>query len=345
MLQIMKGMARNSEMNELTIETLEKMFVYLGCANIDTSQMDGAVPIESMLSGDKSRTIAEFNIDKLHEGFELRTIYFSGDTLSLNTAKSVHWSRALDAKSLRRQARWSDDMAFSRGHDGKVLFFHSEIDKNGRFVKFPVNRYRTLENVIVHSKFNPLWAFEFAGEMMHCRLSDNNDLYRSLDLKFLVPFVCGVAQSLDHYWLVRTRFEECCPSLTLLTDATGVKEFWKLRDIPEGKKRRSALLHWVESHFRKTRVDPDVESYVRKHMRGSEDLTMGKFCAKITPSKKDLLDEAIAVEERERMKKLKTDRRVRGNVLCSGVATKKEKLKTLNVKPDLEFAKSLTGVF
>ena len=62
-------------------------------------------------------------------------------------------------------------------------------------------------------------------------------------------------------------------SVLLFTDPTGVKEWFRLRDAPPGSHRRDALLHWVSAHWRKKREDPDMEVYVRQHMRGSTSFT------------------------------------------------------------------------
>jgi len=60
-------------------------------------------------------------------------------------------------------------------------------------------------------------------------------------------------------------------SVTLLTDPVGVKEWFRLRDVPDGKNRRSALLHWVSKHSRQSRKDPESEIQVRAYLRGASE--------------------------------------------------------------------------
>ena len=308
-------------MNKLTIETLEKMFLYLGCANISTqSAMDGAIPLESTFSSE-SQVIAQFELKALESmpvDWSTRAVWFSGEALSMSTVCNVHWSviqkwLAYWLADFQRRGECGGKV-LTANSDGYIQMFYSEINKYGKFEKFPVKKKRH-GDVIVNKVFNPSWYFEFHKEAMHCLASDSDAMLSSRRLSFLAPFMCGLAQSMDNYWLVKTKFDEICPSLTLLTDPTGVKEFWKLRNVPEGRKRREALLHWVDQHWRQTRNDPDVEVFVRKHMRGSEDITQGQFRAKIVASKRDKLDVEIAKTDREKMRQLKTDRRKRQRAL------------------------------
>lgn len=304
--------------SQLTIETLENMFVYLGCANIPTQvAMDGAVPVESLLNTGTDGNVISFSSDEIAAmapSWDMKAVWFSGEHLSLSTVKNVHWSMmsmsvARLAPSLKLMG-WSGKTACTNKSDGFVEVFYSEIDRFGQFVKFPVRKkYR--DGVIVKKIYNPAWLLEFKGEFLHCISSDNSALYRQVRLPFLTPMLCGMAQSLGSYWLVKTRFDTVCPSLTLLTDPTGVKEFWKLRDVPPGRARRAALLHWVNSHWRQMRNDPDVETFVRKHMSGQVDIKQGNFEAVITPSVRDTVDAEVAKKEREMMRQRKEDRRRR----------------------------------
>lgn len=70
-----------------------------------------------------------------------------------------------------------------------------------------------------------------------------------------------------NYWHVSLSMPGSC-RLLLATDATGVKGFFRLRDVPEGRGRRAALLHWVQAHWRKNRKDDDRHE-VQEHRRGA----------------------------------------------------------------------------
>jgi hypothetical protein len=307
-------------MSKFTVDVLESMFMYLGCANIATQEaMDGAIPLET-LSQSGNEVVAEFDAKKLETtalNWSTKVVWFSGDRLSLSTASNVHWSEIqmpLQKQLNRMRANGEYHRTLSE-IDGFMRVHYSEIDQHGKFVKFEVSP-KPYGDVIVNRVFNPFWTFAFVEKSMFVIGSLNDRIYDEKQISFLPTTIGGLGQSLGCYWQVLTKFDEVCPSLTMLTDPTGVKEFWKLRDIPAGKKRRDALLHWVNDHWRKKRNDPDVEHYVRKHLRGSESITYKSFSAKIIPSEKDRLDIEIAKAERKAMRDKKTDLRNRKKVLA-----------------------------
>jgi hypothetical protein len=77
------------------------------------------------------------------------------------------------------------------------------------------------------------------------------------------------------------------PSLRFNTDSEGAAEVFRLRDVPPGKSRRAALTHWVRSHWRKTRVNPDLATQVRAHLRGAQRFVWNDFVCTIRPSRDD----------------------------------------------------------
>lgn len=81
-------------------------------------------------------------------------------------------------------------------------------------------------------------------------------------------------------------------SLEIPTDPTGVIEMLKLREIPEGSKRRDAIVHIVSGHYRKRRNDPDSLSWVRGHFRGKTEIEHNGMKITVRPSARDM--EAIA---------------------------------------------------
>lgn len=79
------------------------------------------------------------------------------------------------------------------------------------------------------------------------------------------------------------------PSLSFVTDPSGAAEVFRLRDIPEGRARRAALLNWVSAHWRKKRNDPDNLSRVKKHMRGARRFVWNGLTCEVLPSEYDLV--------------------------------------------------------
>lgn len=78
------------------------------------------------------------------------------------------------------------------------------------------------------------------------------------------------------------------PSIRFLTDPTGVREIFKLRDLPEGKLRRAALRHWVAKHHRRSRADEAALIDIRRHLRGATKFTWNGLTCVIEPSGLDL---------------------------------------------------------
>lgn len=301
--------------SSFTVDMLENVFVYLGCANIETSKaMDGAVPIA--LLKPQGDTVAEFRVQdvaSMKTGWGVKMVWFRGEHLAMTTLSHIHWSELSvfmerTIKHLNASGRMcklpSDIEAYAQ-------LYYSEINRYGKFEKFPVQR-RRVGPVVVSKIFNPSWVFSIHGnEQLLFLREDSQSLAKDINVRFVAPFMCGLTQSIKSYWQVATRFDDVCPSLTLLTDPTGIKEFWKLRDVPAGAKRRSALLHWVSDHWKQMRHDPDVEHYVRKHLRGAQQFTQGSFSARITPSEVDTIENESAKKDRAAMRQLKHDRRRR----------------------------------
>jgi hypothetical protein len=125
-----------------------------------------------------------------------------------------------------------------------------------------------------------------------------------------VSLCVGIAYMLPTFWKATVRMDDS-PSIVIPTDPTGVKEMWALRNVPAGKIRRSALLHWVSSHWRQVRNDPDVEAYVRQHMRGSSVFENGSLKVEIEASSEDKVKVDELIQERLQMRRRKADRRRR----------------------------------
>jgi len=76
--------------------------------------------------------------------------------------------------------------------------------------------------------------------------------------------------------------------LRFFTDPTGARESFRLRDIPNGKSRRAAILHWVRAHSRRIhRDDPSAMADVMKHLRGQREFVWNDLRVAIHPSVSD----------------------------------------------------------
>lgn len=101
------------------------------------------------------------------------------------------------------------------------------------------------------------------------------------------------------------------PSVRFATDPTGMKDVFRIRDLPEGRDRREALMGWVCDHWRQDRFDPDVEVYVRKHLRGATKFGWEEFECELLPAQFDIERRDKLIAERRAMHAAGTDRRMR----------------------------------
>lgn len=120
----------------------------------------------------------------------------------------------------------------------------------------------------------------------------------------------GVALRQRYEWAVSLGLEHS-PSIRFTTDPTGIRDVFRIRDLPEGKDRREALLTWVTDHWRQDRHDPDVETYVRKHLRGATAFSWRGMECELLPSRFDLDAKERMIAEREAMKRTGADKRLK----------------------------------
>lgn len=118
----------------------------------------------------------------------------------------------------------------------------------------------------------------------------------------------GIALNQRYQWGVSLG-RRGTPSIRFATDPTGIKEFFRFRDLPEGRDRRESLLNWVSDHWRQNRHDPDVEVYVRKHMRGSTHFGWADMLCTIRPAPYDMEKLEGLRRERNAMRIAGVDRR------------------------------------
>jgi hypothetical protein len=103
-----------------------------------------------------------------------------------------------------------------------------------------------------------------------------------------IPLAMGCIFTDQMYWRASVALD-LNPAISFWTDPIGVRELLKTRDVPAGMKRRAALVHWVASHNRKQRNDPDALSEVRSYLRGKRDATWNGMTVKVIPSRDDLI--------------------------------------------------------
>lgn len=78
-------------------------------------------------------------------------------------------------------------------------------------------------------------------------------------------------------------------SSRFVTDHIGILEVFKLRDIPEGKARREAIINWVSQHWRKKRdTTANDRTLIRTHLRGKVEYKWNGLHCYVEPPMYDL---------------------------------------------------------
>lgn len=102
----------------------------------------------------------------------------------------------------------------------------------------------------------------------------------------------GMALTMRYEWSVWLG-HGAGPRVRFITDPLGVREIFRLRDLPPGRERRAALRHWVTAHWRAKRSEAADRAWVRRHLRGAEDFIWQDLRCRVSPPAFDV--EQLAV--------------------------------------------------
>lgn len=100
----------------------------------------------------------------------------------------------------------------------------------------------------------------------------------------MIAIAGGLSLRRRYHWSVLLG-EGAGPRARFITDLTGVRSAFRLRDIPPGKERRAALRHWVREHWRqRRRSDIADRTWIREHLRGADRFVWnGLRCQMVRP--------------------------------------------------------------
>jgi hypothetical protein len=116
------------------------------------------------------------------------------------------------------------------------------------------------------------------------------------DFNLKANLAIGCAAHNYFQWFVEIGRDDSI-SFRFATTPDGIAEIFKLRDLPDGASRRAALKNWITSHWRTDHRNPEMEVYVRQHLRGAETFRWDGYFCTISPSGHDLqLNADLAVE-------------------------------------------------
>lgn len=120
----------------------------------------------------------------------------------------------------------------------------------------------------------------------------------------------AIALRQRYEWAVSLGLEDSA-TIRFATDPTGMKDLFRIRDLPEGRDRRSALMTWVSDHWRQDREDPELEVYVRKHLRGAVEFKWQGMSAELSPARYDLEMREKHIADRQAMAVAGTSKRIK----------------------------------
>lgn len=99
----------------------------------------------------------------------------------------------------------------------------------------------------------------------------------------------SIALSRYYEWVVRFKIHDSLPSVSIPTDVQGARILFKDRAVPPDKDRRTALRHWVSSHYRpKFAVNEDERTLVLPFLRGRTSFNWNGFQCEVVPSSYDV---------------------------------------------------------
>lgn len=142
-------------------------------------------------------------------------------------------------------------------------------------------RYRTAGGLRIDRPGDYRWSLgpEAFGNDFQARGKDE-------DVEWII-LAGGLALRRRYYWSVLLG-EGHGPRARFVTDLPGVREAFRLRDLPAGKARRAALRHWVKHHWRKSRSpEKSDKAWVREHLRGSMSFVWNGLRCELVPSEAD----------------------------------------------------------
>jgi len=270
-------------------DKIEELLLYMACPtygkplytrgsgkwnSVPLTYFDGAYPI--------------FDEFIEHKGGDKECIFTDGSISDLNGPLNITILKKA-AQGILGKNNYSDDelmllrFTAKRPKDvrGKVINFRPIIVENG------IGLYNTASTNYEGVRFllgQHKDGMPFDEISYHSRPSTIDEIRQHT---VNVHLAIGTQLYLRYEWRVSLAFDGC-PGIMFSSDTVGIRELFRLRDLPPGKMRRSALRNWVKDHFRKKHDDPSATVFVRKHLRGATKFVWNDFRGTIYPPQYDL---------------------------------------------------------
>lgn len=185
--------------------------------------------------------------------------------------------RALAAGFVGERGDYLNDWLAAVG-DERPLFFFAD----GWFPKDATSRAFAYKCARIDDR----WAqVDYTGDGAALGWDENSEpLYQR---RIMEVFVAR-AEHRDYWHVALSRPDKESPRLVIPTNPAGCLDLFRGRDLSPGEKRRSALRHWVNEHFRERSADPGAVDYVREHLRGVRLFTWNGLACELMVSESDM---------------------------------------------------------
>lgn len=188
--------------------------------------------------------------------------------------------------SMTDKSKWRGRANFFSNHMAELRFMKTHENGNCFSEIKPLavfgNRCITADRLVPYTKRG--WG-RLPPDYWGSRHSSKRDF---ADITSIFEFSQGMALRKRYNWSVLLG-ETGYPRVRWTTDVEGIKEVFRLRDIPPGKLRRAALLNWVKAHWRKSRKpNADDLDFVKRYLRGAWGFTYNGLECSIEPPEFDI---------------------------------------------------------
>lgn len=147
----------------------------------------------------------------------------------------------------------------------------------------------------VRISFDPNYIIYEKAFLQH-HLEDKEDpqmgLLSLIDLVNKINFAFNIKLSAYYEWFVYIRENDNSIGFKVPINPSASKEIFQLRDIPEGKQRKSAICNFVREHMRTIRRDEmtndEIQTTVKRHLRGETKFNWRGLQVNVIPSEYDI---------------------------------------------------------
>ena len=226
----------------------------------------------------------------LDEQVTPRDVGYTIDVATIGGVGDVDYSESIDDRARTLEERRSKTSRYGFGRvrvakDAAAL----RLCRGARLKSNVMSRYdcAIVDEGTATARSNSLHAAWLRGKWIYAGRPDAPPWHSQATIEH-TEWHIKVAFARRYSWRVCLGYEGF-PSIAFATDPVGAAEVFRLRDVPEGRSRRAALLHWVSEHWRRKRAsDPSATVSVRAHLKGAKRFAWNGLSCEVIPSTYDL---------------------------------------------------------